>query len=81
MDKVEVIHPDGHMSAERIPGEHDASTLMHRQPGSMGGKPNGEDIPAAAPQWDDAAGRREHELDGGGPASERRRGSLSEGQQ
>ena len=71
MDEVKVVHPDGHTSADRIPGEHDASTLTHRQPGAMGGKPNGEDIPTALPEWDDAAGRREHELDGGGATRER----------
>ena len=61
-----IIHPDGHTSAEPIPGAHDSSTLMHRQPGSIGGRPNGADIPAAAPDWEDDETKRLHELEGGG---------------
>ena len=57
---------------EMIPGEHDATTATHRQPGSIGGRPNGADIPALAPDWEDDATRREHELEGGGETRERR---------
>ena len=34
---------------EIIPGEHDATTLTHRQPGAIGGQFSGGDIPAAGP--------------------------------
>ena len=46
MRDVFVIHPDGHTSAELIPGARDPSTLTHREAGSIGGDPYGADIPA-----------------------------------
>jgi len=64
-----IVHPDGHSSADIIPGAHDATTLTHRQPGSMGGRPNGEDIPAATPDWEDDTTRHDHEMEGGGGKS------------
>ncbi len=73
MADTDIIHPDGHTSAERIPGEHDATTLTHRQPGAIGGRPNGADIPAGAPDWEDEITRSQHELEGGGAERERRR--------
>jgi hypothetical protein len=69
---IEIIHPDGHTSAERIPGERDPATLTHREPGAIGGRPSGADIPPIAPQWEDEVTKHEHELEGGG--SERERG-------
>lgn len=71
MGEIEVQHPDGHTSAERIPGERDATTLTHRQPGAMGGEAYGADIPVQPPQWQDEAGTREYERDGGGAPRER----------
>jgi hypothetical protein len=71
MDEVFVVHPDGHTSAELIPGARDASTLTHREPGAIGGNPYGADIPPVAPEWEDAATCREHELEGGGAERER----------
>ena len=68
-----VIHPDGHSSADLIPGAHDATTLTHREPGSIGGRPNGEDIPAVPAEWEDDATRHEHELEGGGAERDRRK--------
>ncbi len=64
-----IVHPDGHTSADIIPGQYDRTTLMHREPGAIGGRPNGADIPAAAPDWEDDTTRREHELEGGGGKS------------
>jgi hypothetical protein len=66
---IRVVHPDGHSSAEIIPGAYDPTTLMHREPGAIGGRPNGEDIPPVAPDWEDDVTRREHELEGGGGRS------------
>ena len=56
-------------SADLIPGARDASTLTHRQPGAIGGRPNGADIPPTAPDWEDQTTRHEHELEGGGGQS------------
>ena len=67
MDEIFVVHPDGHTSADLIPGARDASTLTHREPGAIGGDPYGADIPASPPQWEDEADRREFARDGGGP--------------
>jgi len=69
---TDIIHPGGHTSAERIPGERDATTLTHREPGAIGGKPNGADIPPTLPDWEDEVTRREHELEGGRAERERR---------
>ena len=71
MREVFVIHPDGHTSADLIPGARDPSTLTHREPGSMGGDPYGADIPAVAPEWEDGETCREHEREGGGAERER----------
>ena len=77
MDEVFVVHPDGHTSADLIPGARDPSTLTHRERGSIGGDPYGADIPPASPDWEDAATRREHEREGGAVA--RRRGRSQRG--
>jgi hypothetical protein len=69
MREVFVIHPDGHTSAEPIPGARDPSTLTHREPGSI--DPYGADIPAVAPEWEDGETCREHEWEGGGAERER----------
>ncbi|PYR62438.1 MAG: hypothetical protein DMF87_14790 [Acidobacteria bacterium] len=74
MHEVFVVHPDGHTSADLIPGARDASTLTHREAGAIGGDPYGADIPAEPPQWEDETTRRLHELEGGGEARERRKG-------
>ena len=73
MEEIFVVHPDGHTSAERIPGERDGSTLTHRQPGAIGGDPYGANIPATPPEWEDDQTRREHELEGGGAERDRPR--------
>jgi hypothetical protein len=57
---------------EPIPGEHDASTLTHRQPGAMGGAFNGADngsgnVDVALTD----AERREFIREGGGRDAER----------
>ena len=72
MKDIFILHPDGHSSAEIIPGQYDRTTLMHREPGAIGGRPNGEDIPPAPPDWEDDVTRREHELEGGGAERDRR---------
>ena len=71
MPDVLIEHPDGHTSAERIPGERDPSTLTHREPGAMGGDAHGGDVPATPPDWEDAETRREHKREGGGAKRER----------
>lgn len=52
---------------ERIPGEHDADTLMSRQPGAMGGRPSGADTPSPDPHdlMDDAT-IHDRKIEGGG---------------
>jgi hypothetical protein len=55
-----------------IPGAYDRTTLTYRQPGSMGGAAFGSDIPSG-PIALDTATIAERELEGGGPARERRR--------
>ena len=74
MNEIFVEHPDGHTSADLIPGAREVSTLTHREPGSMGGEAHGADIPTTPPQWEDDTTRREHEIEGGGALRERRRG-------
>lgn len=50
-----------------IPGERDASTLTHREPGAVGGQFAGANIPAAAPPaWIDEQTALEHAREGGG---------------
>ena len=71
MREVFVVHPDGHSSAEPIPGERDWSTLTHREPGAIGGNPYGADIPPVSPAWEDLETCREHEREGGGAERER----------
>jgi len=73
MQDIFIVHPDGHTSADLIPGARERSTLTHRQPGAMGGDPYGTDTPTAPADWEDEATRREHELDGGGAQRERSR--------
>ena len=68
-----IVHPDGHTSADLIPGERDASTLTHREPGAIGGAPYGADIPPASPDWQDDATRRQHAIEGGGSSKTIRR--------
>jgi hypothetical protein len=80
MREVFVIHPDGHTSAELIPGARDPSTLTHRERGAIGGDPYGADIPAATPEWEDETTRRLHALEGGGEARERRARSEGHGE-
>ncbi len=73
MQDIFIVHPDGHTSADLIPGARDGSTLTHRQPGAIGGDPYGADTPPAPADGEDEATRREHELDGGGAQRERSR--------
>ena len=55
-----------------IPGERDASTLTHREPGAVGGQFAGADIPAAAPQgWMDERTASDHAHEGGGSAAKK----------
>src|ERR1700741_1118060 len=80
MEEVLIVHPDGHTSADLIPGARDGSTLTHRQPGAIGGDPYGADIPAAPPPWGAPETCREHEREGGGGeggGGERERGGRT----
>lgn len=72
MADIRVVHPDGHTSAEPIPGARDATTLTRREPGAIGGRPNGADVPPVPLEWEDEATREEHEREGGGAQRERR---------
>ena len=60
-----------------IPGAYDRTTLTHRQPGSIGGSAFGSDMPAG-PSSMDAATIADRELEGGGPARERRHAGTHE---
>ena len=71
MRDVFVIHPDGHTSAELVPGARDPSTLTHREPGAIGGNPYGADIPAVPTNWEDGETCRQREWEGGGSLRER----------
>lgn len=56
---------------ELIPGEYDASTLTHREPGAMGGQFAGADVPSPDPHaWLDERTAFEHAREGGGGAAQ-----------
>ena len=55
---------------EPIPGERDPGNLTKREPGSMGGRSAGEDIPASSHlPWLDDVTASEHAHEGGLPAN------------
>ena len=55
------------LAEEPIPGERDASTLMYRQPGSIGGRFSGADTPPVDPtRLMDEQTIHDRELEGGG---------------
>ena len=59
--------PDRTPPDPMIPGERDATTLTHREPGAVGGQFNGADVPAPdAKAWLDERTAREHAREGGG---------------
>ena len=67
-----IVGMDSNGAHEPIPGEHDATTLTHRQPGEVGGAFNGadnvlNDLNAAA----DDQSVREWSREGGGRDGER----------
>jgi hypothetical protein len=49
---VELIPPDESVR-EMIPGEYDATTLTHREPGAIGGQFSGADLPPGGVPVDD----------------------------
>ena len=51
---------------EMIPGEHDNTTLTHREPGAIGGQFAGADIPSSSESRLDEAERHDREIEGGG---------------
>ena len=56
---------------EPIPGERDPGNLTSREPGAMGGRSTGEDIPPTEHlSWLDDATADEHAHEGGLPAKE-----------
>jgi hypothetical protein len=60
-------NPDRTPPDPMIPGERDATTLTHREPGAVGGQFNGADVPAPdATAWLDERTAREHAREGGG---------------
>ena len=55
-----------HKPHEPIPGERDPGNLTSRQPGSLGGRPTGADIPPVEHlPWLDDATANEHAAEGG----------------
>lgn len=64
----------GKTAREIIPGERDAGTLTHREPGAIGGAFNGADLPAVPidAMLDDET-IHDHEIEGGGDAVKHRR--------
>jgi hypothetical protein len=57
----------GAVAEEPIPGERDRSTMMFRQPGSIGGRSTGADTPPVDPTHVmDEATMRDRRLEGGG---------------
>ena len=66
--------PEQVLHHEPIPGERDSTTLTHREPGAIGGRPTGDDVPSPDPQtWIDDQTAFEHAKEGGGSAARRRR--------
>ena len=60
-------NPDRTPPDPMIPGERDATTLTHREPGAVGGQFNGADVPSPdAKAWLDERTAREHAREGGG---------------
>jgi hypothetical protein len=58
---------------EPIPGERDPGNLTSRQPGAVGGRFTGADIPPSNRQpWLDDATANEHALEGGKPRKKKR---------
>jgi hypothetical protein len=63
-----------HHPHEMIPGERDATTLTHREPGAVGGRFAGADVPSPDPhEWLDEQTAREHALEGGGGVARKRK--------
>ena len=59
-----------HTPHEPIPGERDPGNLTSREPGAMGGKATGDDIPPTEHlPWLDEATADEHAHEGGLPAN------------
>lgn len=59
-----ITPPLTHQPDEPIPGEYDATTATHREPGAIGGRFSGDDL-VSSPDWIDAQTARE-EAHGGG---------------
>ena len=66
--RVRVIQPsDLPVQPEPIPGERDASTVIGRQPGAIGGRPSGADTPSPdSSNLMDGATVHDRMLEGGG---------------
>jgi hypothetical protein len=61
--------PGAPAPSEPIPGERDPSTMMHRQPGAIGGQFAGAGVPSPDTHgWMDDRTAREHAREGGGGA-------------
>jgi hypothetical protein len=62
------LFPAPHEAArEPIPGERDATTLTHREPGAIGGQFSGADTPSPDTRaWLDSVTAHEHAREGGG---------------
>jgi hypothetical protein len=58
-----------------VPGERDPLNLTHREPGAIGGRPNGADIPPVPiDAMLDEETIHDHEIEGGGDSSRHRKG-------
>ena len=60
---AELIPPDESLH-EMIPGEYDATTLTHREPGAIGGQFSGADLPPEGVPMDDITTRLVEEAAG-----------------
>lgn len=63
--------PGGQAPHEPIPGERDATTLTHREPGALGAQFSGADIPAAGAGSMDERTAYERAREGGGDAADK----------
>lgn len=66
------VRGDARHAPQLIPGAYDATTLTHRQSGSMGGPAFGSANVAIGPSLMDAATIADREREGGGAPNQRR---------
>ena len=73
-ESIERHEPEPVLHNEPIPGERDSTTLTHREPGAIGGRPSGDDlISPDRHAWLDEQTAFEHAKEGGGGTVKRSR--------